>query len=107
MNLNQILAKKGIIGGDKLIDRMGSTELAAHLFRITQTDERVKKLGATGQRNLELIASEVGKKVRAAMDTPPEQLPPAEHIRHVKKKLKGTDKALRKLDAGPKRKRSN
>jgi DNA-damage-inducible protein D len=97
MNLSQIVAKKGI-GKDKLIDRMGTTELAAHLFRITQTDERIKKAGVKGQRPLETIAHQVGQSVRKIMTSPPETLPPAEHVKGVKKKLQSTSTALKKID---------
>jgi len=42
MPLNEIEIKKGIKKGE-LLDRAGTTELAANLFRITQTDEKIKK----------------------------------------------------------------
>jgi DNA-damage-inducible protein D len=42
MPLSDIEQKKGIKKGE-LLDRAGSTELAANLFRITQTDEKIAK----------------------------------------------------------------
>lgn len=67
MNLSALVAHKGIGKGEKLIDRMGKTELAAHLYRITQTDEKIKTTGVQGQKALEQIANNVGKMVRASM----------------------------------------
>jgi len=46
-SLNDIEKQKGIKKGE-LLDRAGSTELAANLFRITQTDEKLKKDGIQG-----------------------------------------------------------
>ena len=39
---NYKLAEKRGIAKDKLYDYMGRTELAANLFRVTQTEERIK-----------------------------------------------------------------
>jgi DNA-damage-inducible protein D len=102
MNLNRLRNHKGLSEGENLIDRMGKAELAAHLFRITQTDEKIKKDGIQGQRLLEDAALRVGKQVRKSMleisGRKPEDLPPAEHLKDVKKRLKATDKQLRTLD---------
>ena len=102
MNLKALKLKKGVKSGETLIDRMGKTELAAHLFRITQTDEKIKQVGATGQVILEAIAKKVGKQVRKSMieisGQKPEQIPLAEPIAEAKKKLKAAGKQFRKLD---------
>ncbi|MEK7664999.1 MAG: hypothetical protein AAB361_02585 [Patescibacteria group bacterium] len=42
-SLSEVEQRKGIKKGE-LLDRAGSTELAANLFRITQTDEKLKKI---------------------------------------------------------------
>lgn len=89
MPLSDIEQKKGIKKGE-LLDRAGSTELAANLFRITQTDEKLKKDGAQGDYHASQTHFMVGGKVRQTIKeiggTTPEQLPPEKHIREVKKK---------------------
>ena len=92
----EIQRVKGI-GNDGVLDRAGATELAANLFRITQTDGRLSKHVDDGQKIGENDATNthftVGKKVRKAIEdiggTMPEDLPPAEHIHEVKKRIGG------------------
>ena len=102
MNLVKLTKIKQVPAGQKLIDRMGKDELAANLFRITQTDLKIKNEGLQGQYKLERAAEEVGQKVRKTMielsGTSPEDLPIAEPIRDVKKALKDTNKKFRNLD---------
>ncbi len=102
MNLKALKLKKGVKSGESLIDRMDKTELAAHLFRITQTDAKIKRVGATGQAMLEEIAKTVGKQVRKSMieisGQKPESIPLAEPLAESKKKLKAAGKEFRKLD---------
>jgi DNA-damage-inducible protein D len=101
MGLGQISARKGVKGSEKLIDRMGKTELAAHLFRITQTDEKIKRDNVRGQNALEQTAFDVGRRVRTVIEISgrlPEDIPLAEPIRAVRKKIKGASKALGSLD---------
>ena len=103
MNISQLLAHKGVGKNEKLIDRMGKDELAAHLFRITQTDAKIKNTGVKGQKALELTAHQVGKMVRESMlkisGQRPENLPLSEHVNEVKKKIKSTSTTLKRLDA--------
>ncbi len=102
MSLERLERYKGVPDKEHLIDRMGKTELAAHLFRITQTQEKIKNEGIQGQRGLEKAAREVGVKVRHTVNEisgkNPEDLPIDTHIREVKKQLKGTTKRLASLD---------
>lgn len=102
MTLNRLKERKGIPQSRSPLDFMGKTELAANLFRITQTEERIKAHNIKGQRNLENTARAVGKKVRQSMEeisgTTPEHLPPAEDIKKVRTKLKKTDRQFKKLD---------
>jgi DNA-damage-inducible protein D len=109
MSLARLEQIKGVPRGEQLIDRMGKSELAAHLFRITQTDEKIKRENIRGQRHLEDTAYVVGKRVRDTMldlsGTAPESLPIAENIKQVRAKLKQTNKKLTSLDKKkPKRK---
>ncbi|PIU98284.1 DNA damage-inducible protein D, partial [Candidatus Wolfebacteria bacterium CG03_land_8_20_14_0_80_40_12] len=77
-----------------------STELAANLFRITQTDEKIKKDKIQGDRAASQTHFMVGGKVRQTIKdiggVLPEQLPPEKHIREVKKELKHFGKIERK-----------
>lgn len=59
----QLEKRRGIKKG-KLMDNMGRTELAANLFRLTQTEERIKNKQVKGQVNLEQTHRQVGKEVR-------------------------------------------
>ncbi|MBI1345695.1 damage-inducible protein D [bacterium] len=108
MNLSKLRERKGLKPTEKLIDRMGKEELAAHLFRITQTAAKIRNEGVQGQRLLEDAAEKVGKQVRKSMleisGAKPEDLPPAEPIKDVKKRLKQTDKQLRNIDKDGKKK---
>lgn len=84
------------------LDFMGKTELAANLFRITQTEEALKRGNVKGQVQAEEVARKAGKIVRDTMEqisgTRPETLPPSQDIREVQKKLKGSAREFRKLD---------
>ena len=99
MPLLDIEQKKGIKKGE-LLDRAGSTELAANLFRITQTDEKIKKDKIQGDRAASHTHFMVGGKVRQTIKdiggVLPEQLPTEKHISEVKKELKYLAKIERK-----------
>ena len=101
MSLRDLMYKKGIPEGT-LYDFMGTTELAGNYFRITQTSERIKSKGIRGQRALEATAKEIGRAVRSTMISnsgiTPEDLPTAEDLNTVKKRLKTTNKGMRNLD---------
>jgi DNA-damage-inducible protein D len=89
---DQIKARKRITGGENLLDRMGTTELAANQFRMTQAREKLAKDGIQGQQRAIDTHLQVGKEVRQAIQriggTMPENLPPAEDIKQVQKRLK-------------------
>ncbi|MBN1505693.1 MAG: DNA damage-inducible protein D [Sedimentisphaerales bacterium] len=88
----QIKARKRIAGSENLLDRMGTTELAANQFRMTQTREKLAKEGIKGQQRAIDTHRQVGKEVRQAIQriggTMPESLAPAEPIKQVEKRLK-------------------
>ncbi len=90
MSLSDVEKKKAIKKGE-LLDRAGGAELAANLFRITQTDEKLKKENIHGQARASETHNMVGKKVRQTIQeiggTMPEELPPQKHIKEVKKQL--------------------
>jgi len=91
---DQIKARKRIAGGENLLDRMGTTELAANQFRMTQAREKLANEGIQGQQRAIDTHLQVGKEVRQAIQriggTMPENLPPAEDIKQVQKRLKGS-----------------
>jgi DNA-damage-inducible protein D len=102
MDLFMIRRIKGVPEKRSPLDFMGKTELAANLFRVTQTEEKIRVDRIRGQGALEEAAEQVGRKVRKTMieisGTKPENLPPAEDIRDVHKKLKNSHREIRKLD---------
>ena len=83
---------------------------AAEVFRITQTEEKIRVESIRGQRSLEGAAQQVGKKVRETMreisGTRPENLPKSEDIQEVKKRLKSGHREIKKIDGAKPKKRS-
>jgi DNA-damage-inducible protein D len=88
MYKSNIQKKKGI-GKDDILDRAGTTELAANLFRITQTDDRINTEKISGEKQANFTHFIVGRKVRNAIadigGTMPENLPPEQHVKELKK----------------------
>jgi len=86
------LSKRRGVDKNKLYDHMGRTELAANLFRITQTEERIISRNIKGQSNLEDTHFQVGREVRKIVEDntgkSPENLPMEKEIPKVKKGLK-------------------
>lgn len=74
-----IHAKKKLKKSENILDHMGSTELAANLFRATQTEEKLKREKIKGKEKANKTHFEVGKKVRQTIKelggTMPEDLP--------------------------------
>lgn len=102
MNLSQLKTLKGIPDGRTPLDFMGKTELAANLFRITQTDLKIRQEEITGQKPAEEAALKVGKKVRDTMieltGVKPESFPVHEDLKKIKGAIKATQKDFKKLD---------
>lgn len=102
MNLSDLKQLKGVLPGRSVLDFMGSEELAANLFRITQTKAKIENENITGQQSLEDAAYTVGQTVRRTMrelsGQRPEDLPTAEDIRDVRGKLQKTRREFDKLD---------
>lgn len=97
-----IKACKKIPPKDQLMDRMGTTELAANQFRMTQTRDKLAREGVRDQQRAIQTHNQVGKEVRDAIKriggTLPENLPPAEHISQVAKRLAGSKPKLQLED---------
>ena len=93
-----IKARKGLKKSQNILDHMGSTELAANLFRATQTDEKLRRDNVQGKAAANQVHYQVGAKVRQTIKelggTMPENLPtPEKSIQQLereqeKKKLK-------------------
>ena len=84
LDADQIKEKKKI-GKDNILDRAVATELAANLFRITQTDEKIKKDNIKGDHSASQTHFMVGGKVRQTIKDIggilPEELPTEKHIK--------------------------
>jgi DNA-damage-inducible protein D len=79
MTAKDIAEHKGLTNGEEILDYMGGTELAANLFRITQTEEKMKREGTDTPAKANATHYQVGKAVRATIEslggTMPEDLP--------------------------------
>ena len=96
LGAKEIHAKKELEKSQNILDHMGSTELAANLFRATQTDEKLRRENIQGKHNANQTHFYVGEKVRNTIKelggTMPEDLPtPTQSIKQLenakKKKL--------------------
>ena len=87
-----IKQRKAIPEKDNLLDRMNATELAANQFRMTQTRDKLARDRVGSQAHAIQTHEQVGKEVRDAIKriggTLPENIPPAEHIKEVEKRVK-------------------
>jgi DNA-damage-inducible protein D len=87
---------KGLKKGQQILDHMGSTELAANLFRATQTEEKIRRENIKGKDQANRAHHEVGVKVRKTIKelggTMPESIPAVGSIKRLeareKKRLK-------------------
>ena len=90
LKAKDIHTKKGLKKSQKILDHMGSTELAANLFRATQTEEKLRRDKIKGKEKANQAHYEVGKKVRQTIrdlgGTMPEDLPtPKKSIKQIEK----------------------
>lgn len=90
--------RKGLKKSHNILDHMGSTELAANLFRATQTEEKLKRENIQGKSKANKTHYEVGKKVRETIEelggTMPEDLPTPD------KSVKSIERSQKKLGGG-------
>ena len=99
LGVKEIHERKGLKKNEHILDHMGSTELAANLFRATQTDEKLRREHIQGKQAACDTHYEVGAKVRKTIKelggTMPEDLPtPEKSVKQLeseqkKNKLKG------------------
>lgn len=90
LSVKEIHARKGLKKSQKILDHMGSTELAANLFRATQTDEKLRREHIVGKEIANQTHYEVGRKIRQTIKdlggTMPEDLPtPKKSIQQIER----------------------
>ena len=90
LDVDDIHNKKGLTINQKILDYMGSTELIANLFRISQTEEKLRKDHIQGAEKATQTHYAVGREVRKAIEkiggTMPEDLPtPEKSIQQIEK----------------------
>ena len=93
LDAKAIHARKGLKKSQKILDHMGSTELAANLFRATQAEEKLRRDQVRGKNRANAVHFEVGKAVRNTIKelggTMPEDLPtPSKGIPQLEKERK-------------------
>ncbi|HVB75078.1 MAG TPA: DNA damage-inducible protein D [Ktedonobacteraceae bacterium] len=91
LRTKDIHSRKGLKKSQQILDHMGSTELAANLFRATQTEDKIRREGIRTKEKANRTHFEVGKKVRQTIEelggTMPENLPtPKESIQQIQQK---------------------
>ncbi len=101
LSAQNIRDRKRLSKGKDILDHMGSTELAANLFRATQTEEKLRRDKVKGKEQAGRTHHEVGAKVRQTIrelgGTMPENLPAAQSIKAVESKKR---KSLRHKPKG-------
>ncbi len=90
LGAKEIHTRKGLKKSQKILDHMGSTELAANLFRATQTDEKLRREHIQGKKEAGDTHYKVGSKVRQTIaelgGTMPEDLPtPKKSIKQIER----------------------
>ena len=105
MSLQELKTHKRAPEGKVLYNYMGKTEMAANLFRVTQTAERITNNNLAGLSQVAATARDVGAEVRKVMlkssGVAPENLALEEDIHAVSKRIVTTQKRMTKLDKSP------
>lgn len=100
LTMQDIHDRKGLKRTQQILDHMGSEELAANLFRATQTDAKIRRENIRGEINANLAHYEVGQKVRNTIQslggTMPENLPAPDGVNKAKTRIKKATK-IKKL----------
>lgn len=98
LGMKEIHVRKKLKKSQQILDHMGSTELAANLFRATQTEEKLKRDNIKGKELANITHFEVGKKVRQTIKelggTMPEKLPVTESIKNVETRINKSTKRI-------------
>lgn len=103
LGAKEIHERKGLKKSQQILDHMGSTELAANLFRATQTEEKLRRENIHGKSAANRTHFEVGAKVRKTIEelggTMPEDLPTPESIKKLESKQKRIESEKSKGDS--------
>lgn len=96
LGAKDIHKRKELKKNQHILDNMGSTELAANLFRATQTEEKIRRENIQGKDNANSTHFEVGAKVRRTIEdlggTMPEELPkPEEDLKKLERRIKSDE----------------
>jgi DNA-damage-inducible protein D len=98
LGMKDIHARKRLKKSQQILDHMGSTELAANLFRATQAEEKLRRENIKGKDRANAAHFEVGRKVRQTIKelggTMPENLPNVESVKKVESRAKKASKHL-------------
>lgn len=101
LTMLDIHKKKHLLKSQKILDHMGSTELAANLFRATQTEEKLRRENITNKEEANKTHREVGAKIRKTIHelggTMPEELPTADSIKKIERKKKALEKKTKAI----------
>jgi DNA-damage-inducible protein D len=96
LTMQDIHKRKRLSKSQQILDHMNSEELAANLFRATQTDAKIRRENIKGEGNANLAHFEVGQKVRNTIrnigGTMPENLPVADGVGRAKTRIKKEEK---------------
>ena len=92
LGVKEIHARKGLKKSEKILDHMGSTEMAANLFRATQTEEKLRRENIQGKAAANQAHYDVGRKVRQTIQelggTMPEDLPtPEKSVKQIEREV--------------------
>ena len=94
---NDIAKRKGLRYREDILDNMGSEELAANLFRITQTESKLKRDNISSEKDANETHYNIGKNIREVIakngGTMPEKLPtPKKSLKELEKEQKRQEK---------------
>ena len=94
---NDIAKRKGLRYREDILDNMGSAELAANLFRITQTESKLKRDNISSEKDANKTHYNIGKNIREVIakngGTMPEKLPtPKKSLKELEKEQKRQEK---------------
>ena len=96
LTMQDIHRRKNLKHSQQILDHMGSEELAANLFRATQTDAKIRRENIKGETSANLAHYEVGQKVRNTISslggTMPENLPVHDGIGKAQTRIKKVNK---------------
>jgi len=94
LKMADIHKRKELKSSQKILDHMGSSELAANYFRATQTEDKLRRENIKGKAAANAAHFTVGREVRATIKklggTMPEDLPTADSIKKLEAKRKSS-----------------